>query len=97
MRERIALGAAVSGLTAACSYALQRLLDPSGPPPELVVASTHIPFYFRAALAAVHGLAIGTAVAVAARGPRAARWLAHAERVALPVALAAAAAVALRP
>ncbi len=97
MRERVALGAAVAGLTAASSYALQRLLDPPGPPPELVVASTHIPFYFRAALAAVHGLAAGTAVAAAARGPQAARWLWYAERLALPVALAAAAAVALRP
>lgn len=97
MRLRVALGLAIAGMVAAASYAVQRLLDPPGPPPELVVSTAHIPFYFRAALATVHGLAAGAAVGVLARGDRAERWILLAERAVLPVILAAVAAVALRP
>jgi hypothetical protein len=94
---RAALAAAVGGLVAVVSYAAQRWLEPQGPEAALVLATEHIPFYYRCALAAVHGLTAASAVRVALPSSHATPWLARARRLALPLVLLAAAAVAARP
>ncbi|MCO4744944.1 MAG: hypothetical protein KC912_09150 [Proteobacteria bacterium] len=79
MRERVAVGASAFGLVVCLSYAVLRLLavgEPGG------AGTVHIPFFWRSALAGLHGLVAGLAAASAVRDSDA--WL---ERVPLAVAL----------
>ena len=71
MRSRIALGVAWSGMGMGVSYVLQRLyaafggdLDSMG-----VIASAHIPYYWRVNGALLQGLVVGVLVAGFVRHP----------------------------
>ena len=85
-------------MVACASYALQRLYDArTEAPMSAVLLSAHAPYYWRMALATLHGVSAGVLLGWGLRDEEAERWLG---RLSLPltlVVLAAAAAMVLRP
>ncbi len=76
MRARIALGAAVFPLVAIASCVLQQLLGAlQQPAVGAVLAQASTPYFWRIALAAMHGLSAALIAAFASTAPR--RWLAR--------------------
>ena len=74
-RERLAVGVTVAALVAAASYAAQHGWVRTGSltNARLVLASEHIPYFWRCAVAGVQGVVAGLLVALMVGEPR--RWL----------------------
>jgi hypothetical protein len=77
--QRLILAVSLLGPAAAASYTIQRLLDAQSEPAGLLL-TTHIPYYWRAGMAGLHGLTVAILIASLARQPT--RWLNH-----LPIAV----------
>ncbi len=76
--HRAAAGLAVLGVTTVVSYAAQRLwaaASPVGSMDASIVASVHIPYYWRCATALFHGLVLGGLAGWGLKAPEAARLL----------------------
>ena len=73
--QRLILGIAIAAPAATVSYTLQRLVDAAGEPASTVLLQTHIPYFWRAAMAGLHGLTAGLLVALLVAAPDA--WLAR--------------------
>ena len=98
MRPRRALAAMVFALVAVGSYALQRMWDGVGEPPiGAVLQTTTIPYFWRLATAALHGLGAAVAAGLAADADTAERWLLRAPVLVPAVVLPAVLAMALVP
>lgn len=69
MKPRMALAAAVLGLVTATSYVAQRLLAGDDAPASAVIAQEHIPYYWRCALALLHGVLLASIVGLGVRDP----------------------------
>lgn len=96
MRPRLLIGSAVSGLAFVASYALQHLLTRRDADlAAAVLAEAHVPYTFRVGTALVHGVALGLALAFAARDPEA--WVERLPAITLMVALPSAILVGMFP
>lgn len=96
---RPALGAAAFALVAVASYTLQRLWSWWGGEPSFgeIVASAHTPYYWRAAVAALHGLAVGLLAGFGLDEEAAGAWLARVPWLVVAVVLPCALAMGLVP
>lgn len=96
---RLGLALGCFGLGAPASYALQRLWAAAGgeAPPGTVLGQAHVPYFWRVALAALHGLVLALVVFGVARGRAAERGLALLPWLLAAVVPAAAAAMVLVP
>ena len=96
MRGRIALGAAWAGLGASTSYVVQRLIAAlyGDAHSAGVIASAHIPYYWRVDGAIVQGILVGVLVAGFIRKPeRAFHLTSRVAWVLVPILMAASLAV----
>jgi len=97
-RPRLAVAALSFALVAVASYALQRLWDArTEPPPGAVLLQTTIPYYWRVAMALLHGLGAATLAGLALDRDAALRWLSRAPWLVPLVVLPALLAMVLRP
>lgn len=95
-RRTLALAACAA--LACASYALQRLLDARGEPPmSALLYQAHTPYYWRMALAAMHGVAAGLLLAFGLGDAEAERWLGRAPTLLALLVLSAAAAMVIVP
>ncbi|MCK6526679.1 hypothetical protein L6R50_03715 [Myxococcota bacterium] len=97
--QRFGLALACFGLGAPTSYALQRLWAAASgeAPPGAVLGQAHVPYFWRVALAALHGLVLVLVVFGMARGRTAERGLALLPWLLAAAVPAAAAAMVLVP
>lgn len=84
---RDALAAAAFGLVASASYVLQRLASwwAGEVPGDLVLGQAHIPYYWRVALALLHGVLVAAILRSAVPVEAARRWLPRVRMAVLPV------------
>ena len=96
---RLAAAAALFGLVAPASYAIQRLVDARGEAAVgMVLQQVHIPYYWRVGLAVLHGLSAALIGGLLLRDDAdAERLLARLPWLLWPTVLAAAAAMGLQP
>jgi hypothetical protein len=96
-REAVACWA--GGVASCASYTLQRLWSAWGTEvdPTQILAVEHIPYYWRCALAALHGLLFAGLVAGGIRDPEAAKLLAWAPSLTWLVVLPCVVAMVLVP
>lgn len=92
--QRLILAAGLIGPAAAASYAIQRLLDAQSEPVGILL-TTHIPYYWRAGMAGLHGLTIAAVFACLAQQP--ARWLRHLPITTVVIVGLSALAMSVRP
>ncbi len=99
MTSRQALGSALFAVGFVASYALQRLAAAWVGEMEAsaVLASTHTPYFWRIAVAALHGVVLGLVAALATDDVGAGWWLARFPWLVLAVVLPAAVAMAVVP
>jgi hypothetical protein len=98
MRARLALAAVVGWGVVACSYVVQRLGSAySGEvDPKLILATEHIPFFWRLGLSVAHGAAAGACAWTFVEEADALRWLDRVAAITVAaLALSAAAMVAV--
>lgn len=98
MSERSAAAWWAGGVVSCASYALQRLWSAWGAEvdPSVILAVEHIPYYWRCALAGLHGLIVA-GLCLGLREPEAARLLGWAPRLTWIVVLACTAAMLAVP
>ncbi|HHO50633.1 MAG TPA: hypothetical protein ENK18_07100 [Deltaproteobacteria bacterium] len=96
---RLGLATSVAAVAAAVSYILQRLASAWVGEPAWtdVIASAHVPYLWRLALAGLHGATAGTVTGLGLDEVTAVRGLALLPRLLPPLALALAAAAILVP
>ncbi|MDG1481436.1 MAG: hypothetical protein P8R54_17710 [Myxococcota bacterium] len=92
--QRLILAVSLFGPAAAASYAIQRLLDAQGEPTGILL-TTHIPYYWRAGMAGLHGLAIAILLASLVRQP--AYWLRYLPITTVVIVGLSALAMSVRP
>jgi hypothetical protein len=92
--QRLMLAAGVLGPAATLSYALQRLLDAGGPG-GAVLLSAHIPYFWRIAMAGLHGLSAAVLLSLLVVRPE--RWLKHLPGVTVLIVALSALAMCLCP
>lgn len=93
------LGALVGAATLGVSYVVQRLASAwfGEVNPKLILATEHIPFFWRLTLAGVHALTAGAVVATLVDEARAERWLDRTAAMTVLLTLVGAVAMGLVP